>query len=241
MGLPREKLPVLESFVSIQGEGRNLGTPYVFIRVGGCPLRCRFCDTERSWKVDKESITHPLAVAAWAYETCIEKGISWISITGGEPMLYPEQLKDMMLSWHKSPGKIKCHIETSGRFYDADVHAMSDLWSMDIKTPCTAELQPGDLAHLKYMRSCDQVKCLIEDQCDLDYARDVHDILDGKCTLVLQPFNMNVDNNGTDESLVLFEQYRWIVERVFSDEKAWPNTIITPQFHILVWGNTPET
>ena len=244
MGLPSNKLPVLEEFVSIQGEGMNMGTPYVFIRVGGCPLRCRFCDSEYTWVPTKESIKSVQAVAQKAYEECVAHGIRWISVTGGEPLLYPDQLKDMMLYWRKaSDAKAKVHIETSGRFYQQDVHHMSDLWSMDIKTPCTNEVNEADLENLKHMRACDQVKCLIEGKEDLEYARRVHNLLDGKCTLVLQPFNMNVGEvqPSIDKSYVLLEQYRWIVRQVLESGTVWSNTIITPQIHVLTFGNTPAT
>jgi len=242
MGLPREKIPVFEQFVSIQGEGKNLGVPYIFIRVGGCPLRCRFCDSEYTWTLDPLSIKKTSDVAKWAYEALYSRDIDWVSITGGEPMLYPEQLKDMMLFWrNKSRNNIKVHIETSGRFYDEHVHRMCDLWSMDIKTPCTNEVQESDLDHLQYMRTCDQVKCLIEDEDDLNYARLVHERLGGRCELVLQPFNMNVDRNDPGKTSVLLEQYHWLVKKILDSKVTWPNIIITPQVHVLIFGNTPAT
>tara|TARA_R110002126_G_scaffold14054_1_gene59778 strand:+ start:107 stop:829 length:723 start_codon:yes stop_codon:yes gene_type:complete len=240
MGLPREKLPVLEQFVSIQGEGKNLGTPYVFVRVGGCPLRCRFCDSEYTWTLKKDSIMSTEAVAKLALSQAEAHSIDWISVTGGEPLMYPEQMKMLMQHWWDKGG-IKTHIETSGRFYDAEVHNMCDLWSMDIKTPCTNEVNEKDLDHLRFMRSGDQVKCLIEGDADLEYARRVHILLDGRCTMVLQPFNVNVDDTGTDKSLVLLEQYNWLVKKVLGAGMVWSNTIITPQVHVLAFGNTPAT
>ena len=247
MGLPKERLPVLEQFTSIQGEGRNLGMPYVFIRVGGCPLRCRFCDSEYTWKVKKDSICLTRDVAWWALNAADRVGTNWISITGGEPLLYPEQLKDMMAFWRKqSNARIKVHIETSGRFFIEDVHRMSDMFSMDIKTPCTNEVRGSDMDNLRHMRACDQVKCLIEDEADMDYARVVHKELDGKCPLILQPFNTNVDevcDPEVDKAYVLLEKYRWIVDHVLHDTTRykWSNVMITPQVHVLIFGNVPAT
>jgi len=89
------------------------------------------------------------------------------------------------------------------------------------------------------MRSCDQVKCLIEDDNDLDYASRVHEELDGRCMLVLQPFNMNVTDVGPDKSLILLEQYHWLVQQIIGTK--WPNTMVSPQLHVLTFGNVPAT
>ena len=242
MGLPVDKLPVLEQFVSIQGEGKNVGVPYVFIRVGGCPLRCRFCDSEYTWTPPRDSICDTDEISKWAYKESYNRRIDWVSVTGGEPMIYPEQMKRMMRYWDKmSAGRIRVHIETSGRYYDESVHNMCDIWSMDIKTPCTEEVQEDDLEYLKYMRECDQVKCLIEDQEDLEYAYKVHNLLDGRCTLVLQPFNVSVDDNSPGKAISLLEKYSWLTRHVLFSQKPWTDTIITPQIHVLAFGNTPST
>src|SRR5256885_15854154 len=48
------RAPVLEVFASLQGEGHHAGEPQVFVRLAGCPLRCRWCDTPGSWHVAAE-------------------------------------------------------------------------------------------------------------------------------------------------------------------------------------------
>jgi len=246
MGLPRDKIPVLEEFVSIQGEGRNIGVPYVFIRVGGCPLRCRFCDSEYTWTVSQDSIQEVKCVAQRALRKCDDHSISWISITGGEPLIYPGQLYDMMDFWADRNTFVQVQVETSGRYFDEDVLRTCHLFSMDIKTPCTDEVDEKDLEHLKYMRHCDQVKCLIEGSKDLDYAMMVRRMLNPEVPLILQPFNTMVSDDGGCECCSqsrkndkLISKYKWIVESVLMGK--WVNTIITPQIHVLMWGNTPGT
>lgn len=237
MGLPTTKLPVLELFTSIQGEGRNLGVPYVFLRVGGCPLRCNFCDTEYSWTVKPDQIRDTSEVSLATLHMAASQSIEWISITGGEPMIYPEQLKDMMEVWYKAG--LKTHIETSGRYWDATVHGMSHIWSGDIKTPCTGEHRVEDLHWLDKMRAEDQVKCLISDEVDLDYALMANQKLDGKCPMVLQPFNTDIGvyKSCAGRSAVMVKSYRWLVESVLKDVAEWKNIIIAPQVHVMMWGN----
>lgn len=247
MGLPRDKLPVLEEFVTIQGEGINLGVPYYFIRVGGCPLRCRYCDSEYTWTLDPTTLVDLAKVIAKAIAQCERLGIGWVSITGGEPMLYPEQLKEMMYRFHDAG--LKTHIETSGRFYDSAVHGMSDIYSVDAKTPCTNEQMDGYFLGARNLRACDQVKCLIETMADMDYAYKVNQMVDGKCALILQPFNKSFSPGKS----MAIGQVRMDVGRSFeellniwhaSQEKAdgpWKNVRLTPQVHVLAYGNVPST
>lgn len=266
MGLPKNKLPVIEEFISFQGEGLNMGVPYRFIRVGGCPLRCNFCDTERSWQVRKDSIQHLDDVIDRALADCAKYNIDWISITGGEPLIYPEQVKSMIKEFKEA--SINVHIETSGRFYDSDVHDLCDLYSVDAKTPCTGESMPGFFKGIENIRYCDQVKCLIWDRLDLGYAWELNKRLDGKVPMILQPFNTNILTDSTknmrddfkdmigrnqkviggldrdcvrarllDAYLVLYRMWK----KSCDDGSEWKSVIISPQLHVLTFGNIPNT
>ena len=265
MGLSENKLPVMEEFVTIQGEGVNIGKPYYFIRVGGCPLRCNFCDTEASWTAEATWIKDVEEVAKRAIETCAANGIEWVSITGGEPMIYPKQMMQLIDALHRHPNPLNVHIETSGRFHDEDVHGACDIYSVDAKTPCTGEAMEGFFKGMRSLRTHDQVKCLISDETDMDYAFQVNQALGGHCTLVLQPFNMTIPTDSTknmddrlkaivipagEEASVarlrrelavglrhLIQMYQGRTAR----GEVWKNTVITPQIHVLAFGNTPAT
>ena len=264
MGFPCDKLPVLEQFVTVQGEGRNLGVPYYFIRVGGCPLRCNFCDSEYTWKVDPQSIKDVAEVARAAWQTCNEHHIDWISITGGEPLLYTTQLVTLMTAWRAmSGGRLKVHIETSGRYYDEGVHDECDLYSADAKTPCTGEDVKGFAVGLDKMRSYDQVKCLIATDADFAYAHRVNEALDGRCSMVLQPFNQEILTHSTKNmshqvaasrpaempDLQRVRRgvaigFQWMLERDHhrcAQGEKWQDVVLTPQVHVLAYGNTPAT
>ena len=93
----------MEVFASIQGEGLYVGEPQVFVRLFGCPLRCRWCDTPGSWHVPDEPTARvalpegarrqpawatPFQAATWVAGA--EPGAPrTVSVTGGEPLLWP--------------------------------------------------------------------------------------------------------------------------------------------------------
>ena len=129
---------VSEIFYSLQGEGGLVGVPSIFIRLAGCPLRCRWCDTKYAWdeaagnEHSIEKILH--AVEQWACE--------FVVVTGGEPMInsgLPELVRRL-----KTGGK-HVTIETAGIAYIADMPC--DLMSISPKlsnsTP--AEAKPARL------------------------------------------------------------------------------------------------
>ncbi len=239
MGLPHDKLPVLENFCSIQGEGVNLGMPYYFIRVGGCPLRCTNCDSEYTWTMKKESLKNVEMVAAEAIHIATKNDIKWISITGGEPLLYPSQLNKMMELFQMFG--MKTHIETSGRFWDSVVHRMCDIYSVDAKTPCTNETMHGFFKGMSALRPQDQVKCLIHTMDDLMFANEVNFELDGRCTMVLQPFNTYVNSDVVWVRTSMCQSFKALLDMFHKSKLKWKKVILTPQVHVLAHGNKPST
>jgi len=94
-------LRVIEIFDSIQGEGVQIGTPMTFVRLAGCNLRCKWCDTDYAFGVGN----------LWNEEDIVKKADqSWVCLTGGEPML---QDLDVLIEQLNSVGKYIA-IETNG-------------------------------------------------------------------------------------------------------------------------------
>ena len=138
---------VLEVFSSIQGEGAFVGQPQVFVRLAGCPLRCAWCDTPHSWIVDGKRQARIVALAGQRTEPAradAERVATWVeeadpsgarpvSVTGGEPLLYPAFL--VRLAAALAPRRV--HLETAG----AHPHALARLVglvghvSLDLKLP----------------------------------------------------------------------------------------------------------
>ncbi len=98
-------LPVMEYFLSIQGEGYHTGTASFFIRIGGCDVGCHWCDVKESWNPD----LHQLKAIDEVIQL-IPNHIKTVVITGGEPTLYN---LDYLTARLKAAGKI-IHLETSG-------------------------------------------------------------------------------------------------------------------------------
>src|SRR6056297_943325 len=82
--LPRsERLRITEIFLSIQGESASVGWPTVFVRLTGCPLRCRWCDTAYAFHGGQW----------WSFDQIVEEvgqhGVRHVCVTGGEPLAQP--------------------------------------------------------------------------------------------------------------------------------------------------------
>ena len=139
--------PILEVFASIQGEGAYVGEPQVFVRLYGCPFRCRWCDTLGSLDVpetprarldlgderrSEAAWASPFKAATWI--SSIEGGSKrTVSITGGEPLQWPGFVRS--LRRYVAPRRV--HLETAGGHPRALAHVLSavDHMSLDLKLP----------------------------------------------------------------------------------------------------------
>ena len=132
------RAPVLAVFASIQGEGAYVGEPQTFVRLAGCPLRCRWCDTPASWGLDREPAwCDPADVAA---RVRAAEGLRprTVSVTGGEPLLWPATIRG--LASELRPRRL--HLETAGAHPGALAQVLDvvDHVSLDLKLP--ADLDP---------------------------------------------------------------------------------------------------
>jgi len=156
-------LTVNEIFHSIQGESSRAGEPCVFVRLTACDLRCSWCDTEYAFHEGRKmSVDEVLAVV----ET---HGCPLVEITGGEPLLqedvYP--LMDRLLA-----GGRTVMLETGGhRPIDRVPAAVVKI--VDVKCPGSGEADKNDWSNLERLAPHDEVKFVVQDRGDYDFALDV--------------------------------------------------------------------
>jgi len=154
-------LIVNEIFFSIQGESIHAGLPYIFLRLTGCNLRCTYCDTSYAYQEGQSrSIIDILNILA-TYPC------SRIAITGGEPLLQqetPELVSRLLQSGHE------VIIETNGSI---DISRIDTRCSriMDVKCPGSGEQASFHSDNLQQLGPADQVKFVIGDRKDYDYAK----------------------------------------------------------------------
>ena len=162
-------LTINEIFHSIQGESTHSGRPCVFVRLTACDLRCSWCDTPYAFHEGRKVSVDDVVSQVGAY------GCRLVEITGGEPLLqrdvYP--LMDRLLE-----DGHEVLIETGGHLSVAGVPEPV-VRIIDVKCPGSGEAHRNHWPNLDALRARDEVKFVIRDRVDYDYARDVvsrHDL-----------------------------------------------------------------
>ncbi|ACL73306.1 7-carboxy-7-deazaguanine synthase QueE [Thioalkalivibrio sulfidiphilus] len=174
-----ERLRITEIFLSLQGESRSVGWPTVFVRLTGCPLRCGYCDTEYAFTGGEwMSLEAVLAQVA-------SHGVHHVTVTGGEPLA---QRACLELLTRLCDAGYEVSLETSGAL---DVAAVDPrvVKVMDLKTPASGEAGRNRYENLGYLSLKDQVKFVICDRADYEWARQTvatHD-LTARCEVLFSP------------------------------------------------------
>jgi 7-carboxy-7-deazaguanine synthase len=170
-------LTINEIFHSIQGESTYAGEPCVFVRLTACDLRCRWCDTPYAFHEGRRMSVDEVVSAVDEY------GCPTVEVTGGEPLLQPE-VHDLMARLLAS-GKTVL-LETGGHRSIAGVPA-GVIRVMDIKCPGSGEAERMDWSNLACLTPRDQVKFVMADRADYEYAREVltRERLAERCDAVL--------------------------------------------------------
>lgn len=175
-----ERLHINEIFYSIQGESTHAGRPCVFVRLTGCNLRCKWCDTEYAFYEGRQMPIAEVAELVRAYRCNL------VEVTGGEPLLqdgvYP-LTRAMLESGHT------VMIETSGA---VDVSRLDQrvIKIMDLKCPGSGECDRNLWSNLDHLTSRDEIKFVIADRADYEWARDQiaeRDLSSRVGTLLLSP------------------------------------------------------
>ena len=154
---------VTEIFHSIQGESSHTGRPCVFVRLTGCNLRCRWCDSEYTFTGGETMSLDDVMDRVRGY------GCKLVEITGGEPLAQREAFD---LITHLLDEGFEVLIETSGSIDIAPVDRRAKI-ILDVKCPGSGEAAKNRWANLDQLRPHDEVKFVIADRTDYDFAKRV--------------------------------------------------------------------
>lgn len=163
-----DKLPVMEQFLSLQGEGYHSGRPAYFIRLGGCTVGCVWCDVKDSW----DAQAHPSQSVEELAEAAGSSGAPSVVITGGEPCTY--DLGDLCMAL-KNRG-LEIWLETSGVYPLRGEFDWVCLSPKKFKEPLAESLARAD-----------EFKVVVYHPSDLDWMKGFVTGLTPGCRLFVQP------------------------------------------------------
>jgi 7-carboxy-7-deazaguanine synthase len=156
-------LTINEIFHSIQGESTHTGRPCVFVRLTACDLRCTWCDTAYAFTEGRKMSLDDVVAEVERYDCPL------VEITGGEPLLQPDvyPLMQRLLD-----GRHTVMVETGGHRSIAQVPA-AVIRIVDVKCPGSGESHKNHWENLDLVSARDEVKFVIRDREDYEFARDV--------------------------------------------------------------------
>ncbi|WP_339925884.1 7-carboxy-7-deazaguanine synthase QueE [uncultured Cyclobacterium sp.] len=166
--LSGESLPLMEAFYTIQGEGMFSGQPAYFIRLGGCDVGCVWCDVKDSWEAERWPIVPIQQMVAEAESFPARL----VVITGGEPLMHN---LGPLTSLLKEKG-FQINMETSG------AHPFSG----KIDWTCLSPKKFKQPVPEVYARA-DELKVVVFNKSDFDFALKHALLVNEKCHLLLQP------------------------------------------------------
>jgi len=209
-------MKISEIFFSLQGEGLEIGLPTVFVRLFACDLRCSWCDTMYAVE-GRDFRDHTVAEVVSEVE---KYGCMRVCITGGEPLIQIKEVEE--LASHLIGRNYKILLETSGHKMPPPI-----LWtenatiSMDCKCPSSSMQDRMDFDLFMRLRAKDQLKFVIQDDEDYEYARAILSRYNIRANIIFQP------THGS--------KLGWITKRVIEDKLEYIRVL--PQLHKIIWGD----
>ena len=239
---------LVEVFSAIQGEGLNVGTRQIFIRFGGCDLRCWFCDSANTWKADSQCRIEetPGQRDFKIYPNPIEEEqlLSWIkqqhqprlhdsiSLTGGEPLLHAKFLQQFLPKL-KAITQLPIYLETGGHRPQqlSLILDQLDCIGMDMKLPSVSGEERW-LAHKEFLQICIPqkevfVKLIVSNEtteADLQQARSIIAEVSSEIPVILQPVTPLEGNSPTPPTAEQMLFWQSFFKEALSEVRVIPQT-----------------
>ena len=163
-----QKLPVMERFYTIQGEGVHSGCPAYFIRLAGCDVGCVWCDVKESWSAED----HPILTVDELIADVLQSRAQRVIIPGGEPLMHDLMTLTSGLRLYG----IAVHLETSG------VHPLSGEWDWITFSPKKFKRPTEEI-----FQKAHEMKVIVFHPSDIAWAEELSQKLNPNCSLLLQP------------------------------------------------------
>jgi len=164
----KTKLPLMEEFYSIQGEGFYQGHAAYFIRLAGCDVGCVWCDVKESW----EAGLHKEVEIEKIVNNAADSGTGLAVITGGEPAMYNlEELTEVL-----QEKNIRTHIETSGAY------PLTGSWDWVCLSPKKFKAPVSSV-----YAQAQELKVIVFNKSDFEWAEEQASLIGKDCILFLQP------------------------------------------------------
>ncbi len=154
-------LRITEIFYSLQGETTFSGLPTVFVRLTGCPLRCRWCDTAYAFEGGQRMEIEDILEQVDAYKP------GYVTVTGGEPLAQPNCVALVRSLADKD---YQVSVETSGALPVGDLDPRCHV-ILDLKPPSSAESHRNDWTNIANLKRSDQIKFVIGSREDYDWSK----------------------------------------------------------------------
>ncbi len=219
-----KKAKIIEIFSSIQGEGVYVGEPHVFVRFYGCNLGCSFCDERK--KADFSELAPGEVI-----EKVIAEGKETVSLTGGEPLLHVDFLKEILPVLKQK--RLKVYLETNGTLKHELLEVLNfiDIISMDLKLPSSTGIRAFWQEHSLFLKEAVRkevfVKAVITPETllsDVEKAVSIVKAIGENIPFIIQPVSYNGNVEKIDRLPVFFD----------SAKRRLNNVRVIPQFHKIL-------
>ncbi|HVG38417.1 MAG TPA: radical SAM protein [Pyrinomonadaceae bacterium] len=208
-------LRVTEIFQSIQGESTHAGRPCSFVRLTGCPMRCVWCDSEYTFSGGERMEIDDVVARVRSYNCGL------VEVTGGEPLA---QRSAFDLIARLCDEDFEVLIET-GNFVSTERVDPRAKIILDVKCPASGEAERNYWPNLARLRpDCDEIKFVIADRDDWDYARQIiarHDLTERVKAVLISPVWGRVDLRAAAD---------WVATAGLAKLR------LQLQLHKIIWG-----
>jgi len=188
-------LTINEIFHSIQGESTHAGRRCVFVRLTACDLRCTWCDTPYAFTEGRKMSVDEVVQQVDGF------GCDVVEITGGEPLLQKDVYPLMQRLLHDGRTVM---LETGGHL-SVDAVPQGVIRVIDVKCPGSGEADKMHWPNLDQLRPTDEIKFVIKDRIDYEYARDVvakHDLIARSLAVLFSPVHGALDPKQLAEWII---------------------------------------